>query len=128
MKYFDEDDVYFVGHTDGINFDAVALLIRRSRWSWQVYLPSQAPIGPIIVDNRKPEISPEQMLDGLIKLLPGNALVLGLMRQDPDYPGIEDYLDETKVDLLDRKTTINIAVDVILTTIGRLAVRVLGKI
>ncbi|MGH8855418.1 MAG: GNAT family N-acetyltransferase, partial [Telluria sp.] len=61
---------------EGEAIDAMAIVRRRNRYLWSSFLPTQCQLGPTMV----PEA---EMLDSLVASLPGKALQLDLLCNDP---------------------------------------------
>ncbi len=59
---------------------AMGLLAPRGRGTWEVLQPSQAPVGLWL---HRPDATLEQLLPGLVRKLPGFALMVGLTQRDP---------------------------------------------
>ncbi len=60
----------------------LTLLTRKGTGLWETFQPSQSPLGLIVTSD--PDASGEQLLEAT-KRLPGYALQLSIMQQDPDY-------------------------------------------
>ena len=104
LKHFSGQPV-----TLGFNEDAadsgVTLLTSPGLCRWETFQPAQAPIGLFLL---KQADSCGQQLHRLLQKLPGFALELSVLQQDPDYssipvgqsrPGIErsDYIDTARI-------------------------------
>ena len=59
---------------------AMALLSRRRTGTWETFQPSQAPVGMWLQD---PGLDTGVLMAGLMRALPGFALVLSLLQRDP---------------------------------------------
>ncbi|CAN7660098.1 GNAT family N-acetyltransferase [Pseudoduganella sp. LjRoot289] len=59
---------------------AMALLRRRKLGAWETFQPSQQPLGMWM---QRPEAALPQLMDELLRALPGMPLVLGLTQCDP---------------------------------------------
>jgi hypothetical protein len=104
LKHFANGEVLFGHNTDSIDPGA-ALLISRGKGQWETFQPSQAPIGLFLLGS--PDLNGE-VLHRLIRKLPGYALELSVLQQDPDYsflrlgesrPGLEclDYIQTPRI-------------------------------
>jgi CelD/BcsL family acetyltransferase involved in cellulose biosynthesis len=60
---------------------AMAILRRQTRFAWETFQPSQAPLGAWM---QIPEADTEELALSLIKTLPGPALMLGITQLDPE--------------------------------------------
>ena len=78
VKGFKPNDIYIATATlDGIN-QCMMLLRKRNALVWEIYKPSQAQLGLIVVNPKwKPDFSP------LFKMLPGFCKRLDLLGLDP---------------------------------------------
>lgn len=61
---------------------AMALLRRGSALTWQTFQPANAPLGLWLCDA---SLSAEDAWDGLLRSLPGTALLIGLTQLDPNH-------------------------------------------
>ncbi len=61
--------------------DAMGLFSPGGCFTWQTFQPSVAPLGAWL---RKPETSLPELLDGLIRALPGFNVLVALSQQDPN--------------------------------------------
>jgi len=104
LKHFANGDVLFGQNTDSSDTGAV-LLISRGIGRWETFQPSQAPIGLFLLGTAD---SNGESLHRLIRKLPGYALELSVLQQDPDYsslplaesrPGLErlDYIQTARI-------------------------------
>lgn len=86
----------------------MALLVQRKPGLWETFQPSQAPIGLILLS---PSSSKSERLREITRKLPGYALQLSVLQQDPDYAAVP--ADETLPDLerLDYIQTARITLD-----------------
>jgi len=84
---------------------AMAILRRTGRFSWQTFQPAQAPIGAWLSEDGAVL---EELLTSLCRALPGLAGVLGVSQQDPDLLArpadggrlrSADYIDTARVTL-----------------------------
>lgn len=65
---------------DGEALLAAALLVPQGRVSWATFQPAQAPVGCWL---QHPDSDPQALLAGLVRALPGCALLVGLSQCDP---------------------------------------------
>ena len=81
LRHFGTQDVLEARNSSSGD-SGIALLVRRGTGQWETFQPSQAPLGLILLGSR------DESGDGLLKLtkcLPGYALQLSVLQQDPDY-------------------------------------------
>jgi CelD/BcsL family acetyltransferase involved in cellulose biosynthesis len=76
LREFGSGREYLCTLVEGATVRAMLILRRRSRFVWTSFLPSQCQLGPTLV----PEAA---MLDTLVASLPGKALQLDLLCNDP---------------------------------------------
>ncbi|MGH7365008.1 MAG: GNAT family N-acetyltransferase [Candidatus Rokuibacteriota bacterium] len=76
----------------------LALLEKVRPGIWQTFQPSQAPLGMIVLGSRHDV--PGQMR-GLIRSLPGYALGLAVLHQDPDYTAFADLPPRPDVEIVE---------------------------
>jgi Acetyltransferase (GNAT) domain len=104
LKHFANREVLFGYNTDSADQGA-ALVISRGKGLWETFQPSQAPIGLFLFST--PDLDGEA-LQRLTRNLPGFALELSVLQQDPDYssvpltenrPGLErlDYIQTARI-------------------------------
>ncbi len=86
----------------GINEDAsgsgFALVVQKNPGLWETFQPSQAPIGLFILEQPRSGAKQIQML---ARALPGFAMQLSVLQQDPDYASIEFEQDSAGLERLD---------------------------
>jgi hypothetical protein len=104
LKHFGNGEVLF-GHSTDSTDPGAALLVSRGKGRWETFQPSQAPIGLFLLGT--PDFNGE-VLHRLTRKLPGYALELSVLQQDPDYsslplgesrPGLErlDYIQTARI-------------------------------
>ncbi len=86
---FASEQVLLAAAEDDDRVPAMALLQNAGKKRWQLFMPSQANIGPIMLDGN---ISPADHLAGLIRTLP-DAWQLGLHSLDPLYCPLAEAID-----------------------------------
>lgn len=67
-------------HLDGADVDTMAILTPVRAGVWETFQPAQAPVGLWL---QRTAGSPAALLPGLLRALPGPALMLGLTQCDP---------------------------------------------
>ena len=104
LRHFANGEV-LLGHNAGSSDTGAALLASRGKGLWETFQPSQAPIGMFLL--AAPDSNGEA-LRRLTRKLPGFALELSVLQQDPDYtsvplaesrPGLErlDYIQTARI-------------------------------
>jgi hypothetical protein len=86
----------------------IALLSPAGRGRWTLFLPSQMPLGTLLLDIDQGEV--DSALSTLLRTLPGYALMLDIVNQDPSYPGIPIPSDQARFEQTDHGTTIKLEV------------------
>ena len=89
---------------DGLQ--AAALVAPRGRGTWETFQPSQGPIGAWI---QKPGLSTPELMNGLLRALPGLALRIGVTQQDPDL--VPRPADGGAIETLDYIPTARISIE-----------------
>jgi hypothetical protein len=86
LHHFGSRDVVIAVNEEPRN-PAMALLTRKAPGIWETFQPSWAPLGPILygLGDRAAD-----NLYSLLRSLPGYGLQLGVLQQDPNYPGLSD--------------------------------------
>lgn len=64
---------------------AMALLEDRGFGRWQLFLPSQIPLGPLLLQADHGVDQATARLNSLLAVLPGYAWTISLLKQDPAY-------------------------------------------
>lgn len=84
---------------------AMAVLQRRSRFGWETFQPSQAPLGAWL---QMPDMDTEKLALSLVKALPGFGVALGITQLDPELiarpagsPVLEtiDYIQTARISI-----------------------------
>ncbi len=110
VDVFCHQDLYFCGYLDGAYTD-VMLLEQGKPGTWRLFFPSQAPLGPMILDSKASDDEISAKFSSLFKALPGLVLQLGLPSVDPDFSPFSFFKDCKATELMDRALTTNIAID-----------------
>jgi len=76
----------------------MALLCRNKPGFWEVFTPSQAPLGLILLGQNDPGA---EVVRGLINSLPGYAVQLALLSQDPEYSAWLPAGDDVRIEVLE---------------------------
>jgi hypothetical protein len=96
LKYFGDDSVLL-----GIRRDprrpGLAMVSRRAFGSWETFQPSQSPLGFLLL----PAKTPADDLAELTRALPGFALQVGVLQQDPDYAMVSRGTEDQRFEFLD---------------------------
>jgi GNAT acetyltransferase-like protein len=104
LRHFSVEPV-LLGISNDAHDSGMALLTSRGLGRWETFQPSQAPIGFLLF--REPDSSGTK-LNQMLRKLPGYALELSVLQQDPDYssiplehsgPGLErlDYIQTARI-------------------------------
>lgn len=104
IKHF-SDRPALLGHNANSSVSGVGLFVALGKGRWQTFQPSQAPVGLLLLRN--PDTTGEA-LQSVTRQLPGYALELGVLQQDPDYsavripesrPGLErlEYIQTARI-------------------------------
>jgi len=80
LKYFGDENVMVGARDEGPA--AMALLTKKSTGIWETFQPSQSPLGLILCDQT--DLAGD-VLTSLLRSLPGYALQMSVMHQDPDF-------------------------------------------
>ncbi len=84
LNHFATGDEHLCVHRSGHSVDAMIILRRIRPGVWRQFSPSQRQVSPTLL--RRPEF-----LDALYGQLPGIALVIELMNEDPDFSPAEFF-------------------------------------
>src|SRR6266436_3773368 len=79
LRRFDSSQV-LLGIQEVGTVQAMALVTRKSPGIWETFQPSQAPLGMLLKDSRQ---APLEAIRGLLRSLPGPALQVAILQQDP---------------------------------------------
>jgi len=82
---FGSDNTLLLVREEAKEIVGLALVERAGIGTWQLFTPSQANIGPLLLDDRVSATRACQYLQELMQLLPGVSLQMGLQKQDPRY-------------------------------------------
>ena len=108
-KHFGGDNVFLAVKKESQDVIAMALLEKLGKGMWQLFLPSQAQIGPVIFGSGS-SIDSSNPLGDLVRSLPGYAWLIGILNQDPDHPGIPVSPDSKHMERLEHVKTINLSI------------------
>ncbi len=91
---------------DGVCLGVVLVQpVSKAGQRWQLFQPSQAPLGPIMLDHER--VDTTRALSELMKVLPGFALQLDLTLLDPAFCKLPE--DGGRAELLQHCTTMAVA-------------------
>ncbi len=88
LRHFGGSGLYLARMDNGSGCHGIALVRRMRTGRWALFQPSQAPLGPIIIDLTETLFA--DAINGLIKSLPGFPLELDLTLLDPKYLPLTD--------------------------------------
>jgi CelD/BcsL family acetyltransferase involved in cellulose biosynthesis len=107
LRHFDSDGVV-LGMRNGGGNQGMALLQRKSMGVWQTFQPSQAPLGLIQLGHA--DDSGEELLQ-ITRELPGYALQMSVLQQDPDHTSFPQPKDTGLVEPLEYIQTARITLN-----------------
>jgi hypothetical protein len=84
LRHFANDKIILASRLDAAE-KGMALLVRKRPGFWETFQPGQAPLGMFLLE--RPDSS-GQALSELLRELPGHALQLSILQQDPDYTSV----------------------------------------
>jgi CelD/BcsL family acetyltransferase involved in cellulose biosynthesis len=96
LRHFGDPNVLLASRNDGN--PGMALLQNNGKGAWQTFQPSQAPIGLIQAGQTDP--TGNELLE-MTRSLPGYALQLSVLQQDPDYTSFPQPKVAAEVEPLD---------------------------
>lgn len=91
-------------------YKGVAILKKRRFGTWETFAPGPAPIGFLMV-NAPTRATVNSCIAGLMKSLPGCAIMLGVCRLDPDVPTLNALYDDPHFEVIEYIHTIRIDTD-----------------
>lgn len=86
LKYFAESPIHLAVHTGGNH--GMVLLRRAGAVLWETFQPAQAPLGFFLFENKLD--AGDRIVASLLPSLPGTALELSILHQDPDFSAAAD--------------------------------------
>ena len=86
----------------------VVLLKKSGPGQWETFQPSQAPLGFIVVDK---SIEPREVLLEILSSLPGSALQLSILQQDPNCSSFGSLSDDPQVEQFEYIRTPNLPLE-----------------
>lgn len=93
------------------NVVGLALVEKASVGVWRLFMPSQANVGPILLDDCGSATRACQHLDELMQSLPGLPWQLGLQKQDPLYSSLAQIDHESRLEYIPDWNTTHIDTD-----------------
>lgn len=105
LDVFGRGDELLAFHRSNGQVDAATIVRPVGRMRWELFMPSQLPLGPWVC---KPGDGAVQLADSLLRALPGLGLSLGLPQVDPrlverpahtDKTHVMDYIDTSFIDI-----------------------------
>lgn len=106
LRHFGDSRV-LVGSSTNSDFPGMALCVRRGLGRWETFQPSQAPVGLILLGRN---CRTAATLRDITRGLPGCALQLSVLQQDPDYSDFSAIGNESVLERLDYIQTARITV------------------
>ena len=94
LQWLGGSDV-FLGIQESEAGRSMALLQKTGYGIWQTFQPAQAPLGFFMFRGTS---DPEKALLAVLHSLPGMAMQLGILQQDPDFSGFTFQDDKSLVD------------------------------
>jgi hypothetical protein len=107
LRHFGNDSVV-LGTKNGSKNPGLALLKKKGTGVWETFQPSQAPLGLILLGVA--DTTGEELL-GLTRNLPGYALQLSVLQQDPDHTSFPQPNGSANVDSLEYIRTARITLN-----------------
>ena len=107
LRHFGSRDVVLAINEDAGN-PAMALIERRAPGIWETFQPSWAPLGLILYGDGE---KGRENLSSLIRSLPGYAVELGVLQQDPNCSGFSAVDNCSWVEKLDYMQTARIPLE-----------------
>src|SRR5215469_5455587 len=107
LRHFGSQNV-ILGINEERGNPGVALLERKGPGIWETFQPYCAPLGPILYGAGE---RGEENLASLMRSLPGYALQLGVLQQDPDCLGISPASGPNWIEKLDYIQTARISLE-----------------
>jgi GNAT acetyltransferase-like protein len=97
LRHFESPGV-LLGVNDDPRKRGMALVQRKSPGVWETYQPSQAPLGLILCGSTA---NSSDELISLLRSLPGYAIQLSVLHQDPDYSPFQAVNGDGRLEKLD---------------------------
>lgn len=107
LRHFGDEGVV-LGVQNGGSTPGMALLRRKAVGVWETFQPSQAPLGLIVSGRKNPG---EEELLGLTRELPGYAVQLSVLQQDPDHGGFSRSASSGHIESLEYIETARITLN-----------------
>jgi Acetyltransferase (GNAT) domain len=101
IRHFGDGKV-LVGVSNDASAPGMVLVVKTAPGIWETFQPSQAPLGLILLGSRDPQMS---AATEIIRSLPGLAVQLGVLQQDPDYSSFPATPPGPQVQILDAAET-----------------------
>lgn len=107
LRHFGDDSVLLGMKSDGRQ-PGLGIFKKKGIGLWETFQPSQAPVGLMLLPK---EIDVREEIVALMRSLPGYALQLSVLQQDPDYPIVPrlpesqqfqtvDYIETARIHLV----------------------------
>lgn len=105
LRHFGDESVLLGVKNDSLR-PGLAVFKKKTFGFWETFQPSQAPIGLILFSK---EIDVREELTELMQSLPGHALQLSVLQQDPDYAMVPSALEDQRFETMDYIETARIS-------------------
>lgn len=106
LRHFGDDSIV-LGVENGSSNPAMALLKKKGAGVWETFQPSQAPIGLILSSTA--DATGQALLD-ITRGLPGYALQLSVLQQDPEHTSFPEQTASPHIEAMEYIRTARITV------------------
>ena len=107
VRHFATSNVFLAIKNDP-QAQAMALIYRQKPGFWEVFTPSQSPLGPILLAASDPG---GQQLRELMNVLPGYPMQLAILRQDPEYSAWLPCGEDSRLEFLECMKTARVRLE-----------------
>jgi hypothetical protein len=97
LRCFGSPDI-LLGTLENATSGGATMLSKAGPGVWETFQPAQAPIGFLILSGNP---APQETMIELLSSLPGQAVQLGIMQQDPDFSTLSALSSGPQVERLD---------------------------
>lgn len=111
-EYFGSEGTWLMERKDHAdNVVGLALVEKAGMGFWHLFMPSQANIGPLLLDDGGSPVRACGYLDDFVQSLPGLTLQLGLQKQDPRYSRLAEIEHEPRLERIPDWSTTHVDTD-----------------